>query len=319
MGCYLFVHFREKTTPDGEQIYFSISRDGFLWEAVNNGQPVLWAYYGDKGARDHTIIRDEANGRFYILATDLSLAYGMRNQYKSSWKMIGEKGSKNLSMWSSDNLTDWTEQTLVKVGSDEMGCVWAPDIIQDSSTGMFLLHWSSSHRDDGYVKKKIYYSKTSHFITYTQPAVLYEKEDSGVIDSAMYEEDGIYYLFVKSEGNPSKMILLSAECITGPFQRVAAFDAAMDSVEAKLYEAPTAAKLDDGRWCLFIDYYGVRGAGQGYVPFIADSLKKANFERAEKKFRFPYGFKHGTILKITEEEFERIAGFHFMRDDYSKY
>ena len=32
MSCYLFVHFREKTTPDGEQVYFALSRDGFRWE-----------------------------------------------------------------------------------------------------------------------------------------------------------------------------------------------------------------------------------------------------------------------------------------------
>ena len=44
--AYLFVHFREKTTPDGEQVYFGISRDGFHWEAVNDGAPVLWAYSG---------------------------------------------------------------------------------------------------------------------------------------------------------------------------------------------------------------------------------------------------------------------------------
>ena len=35
--AYLFVHFREKTTPDGEQVYFGISRDGFHWEAVKEG------------------------------------------------------------------------------------------------------------------------------------------------------------------------------------------------------------------------------------------------------------------------------------------
>ena len=30
MQAYLFVHFRERTTPDGEQVYFGLSRDGFL-------------------------------------------------------------------------------------------------------------------------------------------------------------------------------------------------------------------------------------------------------------------------------------------------
>ena len=38
MSCYLFVHFREKTTPDGEQVYFALSRDGFRWEALNGGR-----------------------------------------------------------------------------------------------------------------------------------------------------------------------------------------------------------------------------------------------------------------------------------------
>ena len=55
--AYLFVHFREKTTPDGEQVYFGLSRDGFCWEEVNGGAPVLWAYFGDKGFRDFTIVR----------------------------------------------------------------------------------------------------------------------------------------------------------------------------------------------------------------------------------------------------------------------
>jgi hypothetical protein len=38
---YLFAHFKEKITPDGEQVYFSVSRDGFNWEKVNNGNPVV--------------------------------------------------------------------------------------------------------------------------------------------------------------------------------------------------------------------------------------------------------------------------------------
>lgn len=71
--AYLFVHFREKTTPDGEQVYFDISRDGFHWEAVNDGAPVLWAYYGDKGVRDFTITHSIETGKYYIFATDLSL------------------------------------------------------------------------------------------------------------------------------------------------------------------------------------------------------------------------------------------------------
>ena len=71
MQHYLFVHFREKTSPDGEQVHFAVSRDGFHWQALNGGHPVLWAYYGDRGVRDMTIVRDHTSGKFHIFATDL--------------------------------------------------------------------------------------------------------------------------------------------------------------------------------------------------------------------------------------------------------
>ena len=89
MQHYLFVHFREKTSPDGEQVHFAVSRDGFHWQALNGGHPVLWAYYGDRGVRDMTIVRGHASGKFHIFATDLSLSYGMRNQYQHSWRISG--------------------------------------------------------------------------------------------------------------------------------------------------------------------------------------------------------------------------------------
>ena len=50
--AYLFTHFKEKYTPDGEQVYFGISRDGHNWEQVNNGNPILTAELGEKGCRD---------------------------------------------------------------------------------------------------------------------------------------------------------------------------------------------------------------------------------------------------------------------------
>lgn len=309
--AYLFVHFREKSSPDGEQVYFGLSRDGFTWEEVNHGQPVLWAYYGDKGVRDFTIAKCEESGKYYILATDLSLSYGMRNQYHHSWEEIGRNGSKYFSLWESTDLVSWTEQRLVRFGDDDFGCLWAPDIIFDRKRGDYVVHWSSSHRRNNYGNKAIYYSRTKDFETFSEPEILYRKEDSGVIDSAMYEEDGKYYLFVKSEGNPERIILLEAENVTGPFERIRAFDESMQVVQAGLYEAPTAVRTEDGRWCLFLDYYGVPGAGQGYIPFVADSLASGRFVRSDKDFRFPYGYKHGTILRIGQEEYERI------RDSYA--
>ena len=306
MQNYLFVHFRETTTPDGEQVYFALSRDGFHWESLNGGQPVLWAYYGDRGVRDMTIVQDRRTGRFHIFATDLSLSYGMRNQYCHSWYNAGRYGSKALAHWHSDDLLHWSEEEMVVLGDENFGCLWAPDVIYDVEHEDYVLHWSSSHSCNDFGPKAIYYSRTKDFKSFAPPALLYRKEDSGVIDSAIYEEDGRYYLFLKSEGNPSRIIQLVSDQVTGPFTRVESFDESMRVVEEGLYEAPTAVRLDDGRWCLFLDFYGVRGAGQGYVPFIAPSMAAGRFVRSDAAFTFPYGFKHGTILPITEDSFQRM-------------
>ena len=118
MQHYLFVHFREKTSPDGEQVHFAVSRDGFHWQALNGGHPVLWAYYGDRGVRDMTIVRDHTSGKFHIFATDLSLSYGMRNQYQHSWRNIGLNGSRDLAHWVSDDLVHWSEEEMVRFGTD---------------------------------------------------------------------------------------------------------------------------------------------------------------------------------------------------------
>ena len=306
MQNYLFVHFRETTSPEGEQVYFAISRDGFHWEALNDGKPILWAYYGDHGVRDMTVIRDKKTGRIHIFATDLSLSYGMRGKYNHSWRNINLHGSRDLAHWYSDDLVNWSEEEMVTIGDDACGCIWAPDIIFDVENDDYVLHFSYCHAGNDYGPMAIYYCRTKDFVNFTKPELLYRKEDSGCIDSAMYEEGGKFYLFVKSEKNPSRMIELVSDHVTGPFARVEKFDESMSKVEEGLYEAPTAVKLEVGRWCLFIDYYGVKGAGQGYVPFVAESLSGGNFVRSDASFSFPYGFKHGTILTITEEEFDRM-------------
>ena len=309
MTCYLFVHFREKTTPDGEQVHFALSRDGFAWEIVNDGRPVLWAYYGDHGVRDMTVARDRRTGRFHIFATDLSLAYGMRGCYAHDWGNISRNGSKCLAHWESDDLVHWSEERLVALGDERFGCLWAPDILYEAETGDYLIHFSAAHADNDYGDKAIYYVRTRDFSAFSEPRLLYRKPDSGCIDSAMYREGDRYVLFVKSEENPQTLIELTASRATGPFERVARFDEAMAGLERGVYEAPTAVRLEDGRWCLFADYYGRPGKYQGYVPFIAPSLSRGDFARCDGSFSFPYGFKHGTVLPITEVEYRRVRAF----------
>lgn len=316
MQAYLFVHFRERKTPDGEQVYFGLSKDGFHWEKVNDGKPVLWSYLGEKGVRDCTIIRCATDGKYRIFATDLSLAYNFKNKYHFDWPTVSHNGSKCLAMWESEDLIHWSEQKLLPLGNKDFGCLWAPDVFYDPEQGDYVLHFSSSHASNGFGNMGIYFTRTPDFHTFTEPRLLYQKPDAGVIDSAIYVEEGRYFLFLKSDHQPERIILLQAPHAEGPYTRVEAFDESMLAIEAGLYEGPTAVRLEEGQWCLFLDYYGVPGAGQGYVPFIAKSLESGCFVRSDKQFSFPYGYKHGTVIPISMEEYDRIRNHDFTQQDW---
>ncbi len=315
--AYLFVHFKEKTTPDGEQVYFGISKDGLHWESVHDGAPVLWCYYSKKGARDFTVIRNRYNDRFYIIATDLSISYGIRRYgAKDFWDIVSKQGSQCLSCWESADLVNWSEQRLIDFSGNGFGCVWAPDVIFDRETGDYILHWSASNADNGYTKKRIYYSRTRDFVSFTKPEILYGPDGDDVIDSAMYEQEGKYYLFVKSYGADTHGVIeLESDRVTGPFRRVPGYKL-HENADSTKYEAPTCFTLPDGGVCLCLDFYGAAGAAQGYVPFVSDSFSSGHFVRAEEDFSFPYRFKHGTVLAITDAEYERIKAHDFSDKGY---
>ena len=39
---------------------------------------------------------------------------------------------------------------------------------------------------------------------------------------------------------------------------------------------------------------------------VSVTMESGEFVRSDAAFSFPYGFKHGTLLTITEEEFDRM-------------
>lgn len=305
ISAYLFVHFREKQTPDGEQVYFGLSKDGFNWEQVNGGEPVLWSNKGDKGVRDHTIVRTKS-GKFYILSTDLSLANCFNTKYAGSWENIARKGSKCLSLWESDDLVNWSEQTMIELGNEDFGCLWAPEVLFDEIGNDYVIHWTSSHASNNFGHKAIFYTRTKDFKRFDKPQLLCRKDGSGIIDSAIYVENGLYHRFLKSEANPGGIILQQGETLTGEYVQNQGFNAEMAKLGHPHYEGPTGFKLNNGKWCLMLDFFGVQGEGQGYIPFIANDLKSGCFIRSDERFSFPYGFKHGTVLEITTEEYDRI-------------
>ena len=165
---YMFVHFKEKITPDGEQVYFGISRDGYNWEQVKGGNPVLTAEKGEKGCRDIEIIRLHTGG-FVIITTDLCIVHRMDENYNVDWKQVNSHGSLNLRMWKTDDLVNFSEEKLLYFGRDDFGCLWAPEIFFDEINEEYLIHWGSTVKETDYKHMSIYCCKTKDFETFSKP------------------------------------------------------------------------------------------------------------------------------------------------------
>lgn len=302
---YLFSHFKEKLTMDGEQVYFAISKDGYKWESVNNGEPVITCTKGELGCRDIEIVRLHTGG-FVILATDLCIVNRMDEQHNIDWKNVNSHGSKYLSMWKSSDLINFSEQELIYFGRDDFGCLWAPEVFFDEKNEEYLIHWGSTVKADNYSHMSIYCSRTKDFKTFTEPELFFNK-DNEILDSHIVKVNDTYHLFYKNSDNPPMNMHATSKALFGEYQHDKAFEDYMSTLyRPGSYEAPTTYCLPDGRWCLMLDFFGCEKDKMGYVPFVSDEEGNADFKMEKDSFSFPYGFKHGRVIEITQKEYDRI-------------
>ncbi len=296
MAGYLFVHFIGEQ-KDGEQVYFSLSKDGLNWNDLNDGKPVLFSHIGEQGVRDPFIVRDEANKKFYLIATDLRIEAG------KGWTAAQLEGSRDLIVWESEDLINWSEERSVTVGVDVAGCVWAPESVYDKEKEAFFVFWASRVRLEGDVdsKQRIYAAYTKDFKTFTEPFIYFET-DNHVIDTTIVEEKGWYYRFTKDETTKTIRMDCSKNLAGKDYKRISS--EVLDNMFG--VEGPECYQLPDGRWCLIVDRFAAR---KGYLPLICSDLASGVFEIAKPE-NYSLGItlkRHGGVIKLTDEEYERLS------------
>lgn len=302
---YLSVHFREKLTVDGEQVHFAVSKDGFCWEKLNSGKPILFSEKGSGGVRDIEIVR-RADGKFSIMATDLCVVKRMDKNHNIDWKDINHNGSKFLSYWESEDLVNFSEQKLLYFGRDDFGCLWAPEVTYDDENGEYIIHWGSTVKADEFSHMSIYCCKTRDFENFTYPELFFTKENE-ILDSHLVKHNGVWHFFYKNSDSPSGNMHETAKTPYGEFTHDDEFDSLVRYyTNPGSYEGATTYTLPDGRWCLMLDFFGCPKKQMGYVPFVSEKVGDTHFKRADSEFKFPYGFKHGRFIEITQEEYDRL-------------
>lgn len=304
---YLFSHFREKLTPDGEQVHFAVSQNGLCWEEVNGGRPVITCTKGEMGCRDIEIVRLKT-GKFIIIATDLCIVSHFDANGNINWKELSTNGSTYVSMWRSDDLINFSEQELISFGNDDFGCIWAPEVFFDEESEEYIIHFSATEKTDNNSHMAIYYTMTSDFKNFTYPKLFFKKENE-VLDSHLVKIKDKYHLFYKNSAEPLMNMHAVSDSLFGEYRH----DSELEKFMAQLYrpgsyEASTTYILPDGRWCLMMDFFGCEKDKMGYVPFISPSAGNSDFRMCKEEFTFPYGFKHGRVIEITQKEYDSIKG-----------
>ncbi|GGO09433.1 glycoside hydrolase family 43 protein [Saccharibacillus kuerlensis] len=293
---YLLVHFIGEG-PDGEQVYFSYSEDGLHFRDLNGGEPVLRSGLGEKGIRDPFLVRSPKEGKFYLIATDLRIGSGR------SWLSAVEEGSRDIIVWESSNLTNWSAPWSVTCEVPDAGCVWAPEAVYDEETDDFLVFWASATREPHEQKRKhkIYSSRTRDFRSFTTPEKYIER-DNDIIDTTIIKSEDAYYRYSKDETTKSIRVERGSSLSKDAF-----VDMDAPSLESILgLEGPQIYKFNDREeWCLIVDRFA---EGKGYLPLLTSNLDKGKF-RFVKEGEFNLGRtqkRHGSVLNITNVEAARL-------------
>ncbi len=304
-NAYLFTHFKgAQRTPDDEQVYFAVSKDGYTWHNLNGGKPVLRSTLGEGGVRDPHIMRSHDGKKFFLIATDLFI-YGKWTESKEGWYRCQREGSNSIMIWESEDLVNWSEQRMVEVGTPDAACAWAPECIYDDTKGDYFVYWSSRCGFDNHEKQRIYSAHTKDFVTFTEPR-LYIERDFSVIDTSMIKAGDKYYRFTKDH-DKAQIFMEVSDAPEGEFKEIESFSMRGESG----YEGPTAYKMNgEDKWCVLMDAFAT---DKGYQPYLTEDLDSGIFAPQEG-FNTPDPFRHGTVMPITDEEYNRLVTDYGIED-----
>lgn len=309
---YVFAYFTNNTRA-GEKIYLAASNgnNALSWKELNNGQPIITSTQGTQGLRDPFLIRSPDGGKFFLIATDLSIGSG------TSWGAAVTKGSLYLEIWESTDLKTWSEQRHVKVSPETAGNTWAPEAYYDPTIEAYVVFWASSLYEEsdtnhtGATYHRMLYATTTDFVTFSEPQVW---QDAGMsrIDSTVIQEGDAFYRFTKDEGASG------TGCADIIQEHSASLRATLDSwtqdaacigknAGTSNVEGPTVFKSNPGdvngeKFYLFVDEY----TGRGYIPLETADISKPNW-KVSATYTLPKSPRHGTVIPVTAAELASLT------------
>lgn len=285
---YLFCYFTGNE-PENESVHFAVSKDGYHFDALNNNEKVITQTLGKKCCRDPYIFRDE-EGIFHIIATDMRCYDGWCS-------------NNSMVVWDSRDLVNWENERIIDFSQFEKtksaDRVWAPQVIFDTFKNEYMIYWTHHNADDN-LDTIIWYAYTNDFSTLmSEPEILFNpKSNMCAIDADIVEVDGKFYLY-EADGEKDAICYAVADKPSGPYSepdnnKVSVADTALEG--NCIYKI-----LDTDKYVMIADQFQAGGY------FMQETSDMIHFERVNDFSLNHLHPRHGSMLYITDEEYDRLV------------
>ncbi len=288
-GPWLFAGFKGNS-EDG--VYYAISLDGYHWTLANQGRPILRPTQPGELIRDPFLQRGP-HDTFHMVWT-------------WSWRTPAVIGHST-----STDLLHWTPQQQLPVMDNEPSAlnVWAPALYYEPDHKRWLIFWSSTipkrfpgdDSGDGALNHRIFFTTTPDF-SQLAPAKVFFDPGYSVIDATLLQtgtskHPSFHLIFKDERKTPLEKHLQTAEAPTlgGPWTHISPPISETWSEGAAIIPVPGG----------FLAYYDHYRKPQRYAAIFSPDLK--SWTDASSRITFPAGLRHGSFLRITQDEYDRLA------------
>ena len=323
---YLFCFF-SNNSPDGEQIRYAISDDGFEYRSLNDGKPIVASdtIALTKSIRDPHLMRGVDGKTFYMVLTDMRSSKGWQS-------------NDGIILMKSTDLIHWTHTAidfptrfpdLEGFDRKNLHAVWAPQTIWDEQEQKYMIYYSIGRHDWEYetndsVKNKktgekepfmqphfkIFYSYANEdFTDITEPQLLFDFGTAAIDgDIVRDEKNDQYILFFKDEGRSvvnngfktkQGVMRATSKNLTGPYE--IEWKHISKKGQHPVEGSSVFPTIDGEKWILMYDCYA-----DGHYQFC-ESTDLQNFTYVhDTPTRGNFTPRHGSVIHISREERERL-------------
>ena len=287
---YLFAYFNGNAQWQ-EQICFALSKDGYNYTPLNDGNPIINSsdIAKKQAVRDPHILRG-ADGYFYMVVTDMKSSEGWSSN--DGLVLLRSKDMVNWTHSAIDFPTRWPH----RFDRESLTQVWAPQTIYDPEEDKYMVYYAIGESGKNYIT---YYSYANEdFTDLTEPQVLYNHGGDNTIDADIVYYNGLYHMFFKTEGQGNGIQKATAKTLRGEWTPEYNY---LQQTTAAVEGSGVFRLIDSDTWILMYDCYT-----SGMYQYCT-STDLTNFTyKCNSANTSIFTPRHGTTMTITSEEACRL-------------